>query len=105
MARIILALIGLTIGFVSPVFGHEDARWIQTNPDYVSKTGGHCCGVNDCAPVKTGEIQRIPGGWFHVPTSTALMDNERGVYASETAIPFRCVWGGALKCFFPAAGA
>jgi hypothetical protein len=72
---------------------HGEAHWIAAESTYRDAGGAH-----------PGEIERIEGGWLHVPTGTVLMDGMRGIYPSIEARTFRCVRGGQLKCVFPAAG-
>jgi len=31
---------------------HDDAHWIERNPDYTSAIGQHCCGPKDCFRIK-----------------------------------------------------
>lgn len=82
---------------------HGAAEWIMVRP-YYDRFGAHCCGPVDCAVVAPGEIERIVGGWRHVPTNTMLLDGEVGIYPSIDAQMWRCVRAGQLKCIFPGAG-
>jgi len=84
-------------------WAHGAAEWIG-NAGYRDKNGAHCCGPTDCAVAAPGEIERIPGGWIHVPTGTALMDGDVGIYPSIDPQLWRCVRDGRLKCLFPGTG-
>ena len=74
------------------------------NGAYYDKYDTHCCGPMDCSVIAPGEMQRIAGGWKHVPTGSVLMDGEKGNYQSIDAQMWRCVRAGELKCVFPGAG-
>lgn len=99
-----LATLAIVATF-NAAFGHGAADWIRANPAYVDRNGVHCCGPTDCRVAAPGEIERVIGGWVHVPTGTALSDGERGVYYSKDAQVWRCVRAGVLKCVFPGMGA
>lgn len=98
------ALVSLLILLPGLAMAHGEAHWIAADASYRDAAGAHCCGVSDCQPARPGEIERVDGGWLHVPTGTVLIDGTRGIYPSIEARTFRCVRGGALKCVFPAMG-
>lgn len=98
-----IALAGALILHCCAAMAHGSAEWIM-NGSYVDRWGAHCCGPSDCEVAKPGEIQRIPGGWMHVPTQTSIKDEDVGVYLSIDAQLWLCVRGGQLKCIFPGSG-
>jgi hypothetical protein len=76
-------------------------EWIPANPAYVNAQGTHCCGTNHCRPPEPNEVMRVPGGWMHIPTMTVLVDGTQGIYPSEEAQMFVCVWDSKFQCAFP----
>ncbi len=101
---LIILLVGVTLA--SPALAQHTGpgAWIPANPAYVNEAGTHCCGTQHCSPPQPGEIMRLPGGWIHIPTMTVLPIGTQGIYPSEEAQMFACVWGGKLQCVFEATG-
>lgn len=83
---------------------HDGADWIRRNPAFVARDGTACCGPQDRAVARPGELERLADGWRHRPTDTILRDRQIGNYRSIDARLWRCVRDGALMCVFRGPG-
>jgi hypothetical protein len=96
VTRLTLApvLLGTTLSLAS---AHGPAEWIQRG-GHRNAAGELCCGERDCAEIAGEDVNITGAGYFvrsiseTVPFSEALPSPD-GHY-------WRCLWGGARKCFF-----
>jgi hypothetical protein len=80
---------------------HGDAAWIMENPSYVTGTGSHCCGPNDCERVPNGAVvEKAPGKWLVKPTGQTFHQSDKGVYPSKRGSFWWCRRGAQVVCLF-----
>lgn len=103
MTRVLLAALLLV-----PVlaFAHGEAGWIQHNPNYLTATGVHCCGEQDCrrmTPEEVAEVEITSEGY--VVDGKAFPFDERGLYWSIDAGWWWCRYTGLpVRCLFAPQG-
>src|SRR5262245_55657992 len=68
--------------YATPSFGHDEASWIQKNPEYVDRLGHHCCGPQDCERIPEGYIYEEGDEIVVVPTQQRLRRGVHGTYPS-----------------------
>jgi hypothetical protein len=77
--------IGATFAlFVTAGLAHDDAHWIQHNPDYTSAIGQHCCGPKDCHRIPADLVYEDGNVITYLPTQQKFRRGTRGTYLSET---------------------
>src|SRR5262245_52333923 len=75
-------VVALTWGDI-PALAHNEAEWIQKNPEYVDQFGNHCCGPDHCERIPESYI-REEGRDIHVlPTRQRFRRGDRGAYPSR----------------------
>lgn len=94
MLVIILACLA-AVALVRLAAAHGDASWIMWRP-----ATAWCCSPDECAVAAPGEIVRVMGGWRHIPTDTVLGDDAPGIFLSQDAQTWRCLYGDRLRCVF-----
>jgi hypothetical protein len=74
----------------SIALAHGPAHWIELNKAYVTKNGGHCCGVIDCVPAPAWEFYEDADGitWHGKKLLHGKPDGKRGgIYWSDEPDP------------------
>lgn len=88
--------------------------WYTTTKDPV--TGLGCCGVEDCAPIRTEDVEKVDGGYLYKPTGETIPMNR--VQPSRDLGFHRCEYlysfdemelgmsfaQGTTRCFFAPPG-
>lgn len=70
--------------FAAAGLAHDDAHWIQHNPDYTSAIGQHCCGPKDCHRISADLVYEDGNVITYLPTQQKFRRGTRGTYLSET---------------------
>ena len=84
---------------------HGEAHWIETNKRYLSESGSHCCGVDDCRREQSSKFREAPEG-VYVATGAGdevLMPRRlvgRGLYPSIDDDWWICIHDGFVRCIF-----
>jgi hypothetical protein len=68
--------------FAPPACAHDDASWIQMNPDYVDRIGRHCCGPQDCERIPESYISEEGNEIVILPTGQRFKKGVIGTYPS-----------------------
>jgi hypothetical protein len=63
---------------------HDDAHWIERNPDYTSAIGQHCCGPKDCIRISADLVYEDGNVITYLPTQQKFRRGMKGTYLSET---------------------
>jgi hypothetical protein len=83
-AGIIMAIGATCALFAATGLAHDDAHWIQHNPDYTSAIGQHCCGPKDCHRISADLVYEDGSVITYLPTQQKFRRGTRGTYLSET---------------------
>ena len=86
----------LLLSFNAAVYAHDEADWIQRNPNYVDETGKPCCGPGDCMRFGKEYFRQDGDAVYFLPTMQKFKLNERGLYKSQTSDWWACVPGGNM---------
>ena len=84
---------------------HGDAHWIEANKRYVSESGSHCCGVDDCRREQATKFREAPEGVYVAVGAgdEVLMPRRlvgRGLYPSIDDDWWICIRDGEVHCIF-----
>ena len=66
------------------VLAHDEAQWIERNPNYTSQTGQHCCGPKDCSRISADLVYEDGNVITLFSTQQKFRRGTKGTYLSET---------------------
>src|SRR5262245_43596874 len=82
--RVAIIIVASCVLFTVAGLAHDDAYWIQRNPDYTSSIGQHCCGPKDCFRISPDLVYEDGNVIIYLPTQQKFRRGTRGTYLSET---------------------